>query len=111
MINTYKNFAAENKCLQEGRMREIRTSGLTRGSNGIGARRPLLSTLRVSIFHSRLNDSEFTAYGKPPSADSIRQKRFGPTAPLVWVKVNGAPVPTRVSTICQFTKSVVLQRR
>ncbi len=28
-------------------MREIRTSGLTRGSNGIGANRPLLSTLLV----------------------------------------------------------------
>jgi hypothetical protein len=28
-------------------MREIRTSGLTRGSNGIGASRPLLSTLLV----------------------------------------------------------------
>jgi hypothetical protein len=35
------------KCLQESRMREIRTSGLTRGSNGIGASRPLLSTLLV----------------------------------------------------------------
>jgi hypothetical protein len=31
--------------LQESRMREIRTSGLTRGSNGIGASPPLLSTL------------------------------------------------------------------
>ena len=35
------------KCLQESRMREIRTSGLTRGSNGIGESRPLLSTLPV----------------------------------------------------------------
>jgi hypothetical protein len=34
--------------LQESRMREIRTSGLTRGSNGIGASPPLLSTLLVS---------------------------------------------------------------
>jgi len=31
--------------LQESRMLEIRTSGLTRGSSGIGASRPLLSTL------------------------------------------------------------------
>ena len=30
-------------------MREIRTSGLTRGSNGIGASRPLLSTLLYSV--------------------------------------------------------------
>jgi hypothetical protein len=30
--------------LQESRMREIRTSGLTRGSSGIGESRPLLST-------------------------------------------------------------------
>ena len=35
--------------LQESRMREIRTSGLTRGSNGIGVNRPLLSTLLVCI--------------------------------------------------------------
>ena len=35
------------KCLQESRMREICTSGLTRGSNGNGASRPLLSTLLV----------------------------------------------------------------
>jgi hypothetical protein len=34
-----------DECLQESRMREIRTSGLTRGSNGIGESRPLLSTL------------------------------------------------------------------
>ena len=37
------------ECLQESRMREIRTSGLTRGSNGTGASRPLLSTLPVKI--------------------------------------------------------------
>jgi len=36
-------------CLQESRMREIRTSGLKRGSNGIGESRPLLSTLLVPI--------------------------------------------------------------
>ena len=30
-------------------MREIRTSGLTRGSNGIGKSRPLLSTLLVHL--------------------------------------------------------------
>ena len=35
----------DDECLQESRMREIRTSGLTRGSDGIGASRPLLSTL------------------------------------------------------------------
>ena len=33
------------KYLQESRMREIRTSGLTRGSNGTGESRLLLSTL------------------------------------------------------------------
>jgi hypothetical protein len=33
--------------LQESRMREIRTSGLTRGGSGIGGSRPLLSTLSV----------------------------------------------------------------
>ena len=33
-------------------MREIRKSGLTRGSNGIGESRPLLSTLLVKIFIS-----------------------------------------------------------
>jgi hypothetical protein len=33
--------------LQESRMREIRKSGLTRGSSGIGVSRPLLSTLLV----------------------------------------------------------------
>ena len=33
------------KYLQESRMREIRTSGLTRGSSGSGESRPLLSTL------------------------------------------------------------------
>jgi len=37
------------KCLQESRMREIRTSGLMRGSNGIGESRPLLSTLLVKF--------------------------------------------------------------
>ena len=36
-----------DECLQESRMREIRTSGLMRGSNGIGESRPLLSTLPV----------------------------------------------------------------
>jgi hypothetical protein len=41
------DFKAYEECLQESRMREIRTSGLTRGSNGIGANRPLLSTLLV----------------------------------------------------------------
>jgi hypothetical protein len=35
------------RCLQESRMREIHTSGLTVGSNGTGASRPLLSTLLV----------------------------------------------------------------
>jgi hypothetical protein len=35
--------------LQESRMREIRTSGLTRGSSGIGKSRPLLSTRIGSI--------------------------------------------------------------
>ena len=45
------------KCLQESRMREIRTSGLTRGSNGIGASRPLLSTLLVKS--SLLGNLEF----------------------------------------------------
>ena len=39
------------KCLQESRMREIRTSGLTRGSNGTGASRPLLSTLLFICVH------------------------------------------------------------
>ena len=37
------------KCLQESRMREIRTSGSMRGSNGAGDSRPLLSTLLVQI--------------------------------------------------------------
>ena len=37
--------AGNGECLQESRMREIRTSGLTRGSNGTGASLPLLSTL------------------------------------------------------------------
>ena len=32
-------------------MREIRTSGLTRGSNGTGASRPLLSTLSFIHVH------------------------------------------------------------
>ena len=40
------------KCLQESRMREIRTSGLTRGSNGTGESRPLLSTLLVDLLFS-----------------------------------------------------------
>jgi hypothetical protein len=49
------DFNAYEECLQESRMREIRTSGLTRGSNGIGASRPLLSTLlgfvvSISVF-------------------------------------------------------------
>ncbi len=35
--------------LQESRMREIRTSGSTRGSNGSGERLPLLSTLLVQL--------------------------------------------------------------
>lgn len=39
----------DDECLQESRMREICTSGLTRGSNGIGASRPLLSTLLKSV--------------------------------------------------------------
>ena len=39
------DFNDYEECLQESRMREIRTFGLTRGSNGIGASRPLLSTL------------------------------------------------------------------
>jgi hypothetical protein len=38
-----------DECLQESWMREIRTSGLTRGSNGIGESRPLLSTLPDSM--------------------------------------------------------------
>jgi hypothetical protein len=33
-------------------MREIRTSGLTRGSNGTGVSLPLLSTLPVELFFS-----------------------------------------------------------
>ena len=37
------------KCLQESRMREIRTSGSTRGSNGADDSRPLLSTLLYSV--------------------------------------------------------------
>jgi len=37
------------KYLQESRMREIRTSGLTRGSNGTGESRPLLSTLLIFV--------------------------------------------------------------
>ena len=41
--------ARNGECLQESRMREIRTSGLMRGSNGIGDNRPLLSTLLVEI--------------------------------------------------------------
>jgi hypothetical protein len=40
----------DDERLQESRMREIRTSGLTRGSNGIGESRPLLSTLLVKRF-------------------------------------------------------------
>ena len=35
----------DDECLQESQMREIRTSGLTRGSNGASDSRPLLSTL------------------------------------------------------------------
>ena len=37
------------KYLQESRMREICTSGSTRGSNGAGDSRPLLSTLLVVL--------------------------------------------------------------
>ena len=44
----------DDECLQESRMLEIRTSGLTRGSNGIGASRPLLSTLLLSPSESGL---------------------------------------------------------
>lgn len=47
----------------------------------------------------------------PPSADSTRQKRFGPLAPPGSVKTSGEPVPTWVSTFCQATKSVVDPRR
>ena len=41
--------------LQESRMREIRTSGLTRGSGGIGASRPLLSTLSLDGYFRELS--------------------------------------------------------
>jgi hypothetical protein len=45
--------------LQESRMREIRTSGLTRGSNGIGASPPLLSTLLVYLPEAGNNGADF----------------------------------------------------
>jgi len=41
------------KYLQESRMREIRTSGSTRGSSGMGNPRPLLSTLLVKLTQIR----------------------------------------------------------
>ena len=41
--------------LQESRMRKIRTSGLTRGSGGIGASRPLLSTLSLDGYFRELS--------------------------------------------------------
>ena len=40
----------DDERLQESRMREIRKSGLMRGSSGIGGSRPLLSTLSVQFF-------------------------------------------------------------
>jgi hypothetical protein len=54
------DFNDYEECLQESRMREIRTSGLTRGSNGIGASRPLLSTLLVksSLFVFQLKNPD-----------------------------------------------------
>ena len=39
-----------DECLQESRMREIRTSGLTRGSNGIGHKPPVALYSTGSIF-------------------------------------------------------------
>jgi hypothetical protein len=48
-------------------MREIRTSGLTRGSNGIGASRPLLSTL------------------------------LGPWEPRKWLSIPATPTPSAVT--------------
>ena len=46
--------AGNGECLQESRMREIRKSGLTRGSNGIGLKPPvaLYSTGSYSSLHS-----------------------------------------------------------
>jgi hypothetical protein len=54
------DFNDYEECLQESRMREIRTSGLTRGNNGIGASRPLLSTLLVksSLFVFQLKNPD-----------------------------------------------------
>jgi hypothetical protein len=49
----------DDERLQESRMREIRTSGLTRGSSGNGESRPLLSTLLVKIQLITPASSEF----------------------------------------------------
>jgi hypothetical protein len=44
-------------------MRENRTSGLTRGSNGTGANRPLLSTLLVKITVTFLENPQIMMRG------------------------------------------------
>ncbi len=58
-------------------MREIRKSGLTRGSNGIGASRPLLSTLLafvVSIYGFRFADYEAMAARKSVFEEACTQE-------------------------------------
>ena len=53
------------KYLQESRMREIRTSGSTRGSKGTGDSRPLLSTLLVAHGEGFRLTAELSRAGKP----------------------------------------------
>ena len=48
-------------------MREIRTSGLTRGSNGTGASRPLFSTLLVNSQNRKGKDKCFSHLSGPLS--------------------------------------------
>lgn len=70
------------KYLQESRMREIHTFGSTRGSNGLGKPRPLLSTL-LSISGGKQNANQApqtTADAAPECHDRVRMGYLFPAA-------------------------------
>ena len=89
------------KYLQESRMREIRTSGLTRGSNGTGTNRPSLSTLPsirgcswIKEFKPRMNanghKSEKSFSASEAEKRFARFARFAVSSIFSW---RGSEVP------------------